>query len=62
MAGGGQERAAGLRRSVDDLSRGGAVELAIRNAKPFSFTGQGTSMPEGLAPADPQAIAALILP
>ena len=41
---------------------GGAVELAIRNAKPFSFTGQGTGMPEGLAPADPQAIASLILP
>jgi flagellar biosynthesis GTPase FlhF len=41
---------------------GGAVELAIRNAKPFSFTGQGTGMPEGLAPADAQAIAALILP
>jgi flagellar biosynthesis GTPase FlhF len=41
---------------------GGAVELAIRNAKPFSFTGQGTGMPEGLAPADPHAIASLILP
>jgi flagellar biosynthesis protein FlhF len=40
---------------------GGAVELAIRNAKPFSFTGSGTGMPEGLAPADPHAIAALIL-
>jgi flagellar biosynthesis GTPase FlhF len=41
---------------------GGAVELAIRNSKPFSFTGQGTSMPEGLVPADPHAIASLILP
>ncbi|MFL5883918.1 MAG: hypothetical protein ACJ77M_02510 [Thermoleophilaceae bacterium] len=41
---------------------GGAVELAIRNAKPFSFTGSGTSMPEGLEPADPHAIASLILP
>jgi flagellar biosynthesis protein FlhF len=41
---------------------GGAVELAIRNAKPFSFTSTGTSMPEGLAPADPDAIAALLLP
>jgi flagellar biosynthesis protein FlhF len=41
---------------------GGAVELAIRNSKPFSFTGQGTGMPDGLAPADPYAIASLILP
>ena len=41
---------------------GGAVELAIRNAKPFSFTSQGTSMPEGLEPADPHRIASLILP
>jgi flagellar biosynthesis protein FlhF len=41
---------------------GGAVELAIRNAKPFSFTSRGTSMPEGLEPADPYAIASLVLP
>lgn len=41
---------------------GGAVELAIRNAKPFSFTSRGTSMPEGLEPADPHAIASLVLP
>jgi flagellar biosynthesis protein FlhF len=41
---------------------GGAVELAIRNSKPFSFTSTGTSMPEGLAPADPLAIASLVLP
>ncbi|MFL5911084.1 MAG: hypothetical protein ACJ768_11000 [Gaiellaceae bacterium] len=41
---------------------GGAVELAIRNSKPFSFTSEGTTMPEGLVPADPHAIAALILP
>jgi flagellar biosynthesis protein FlhF len=41
---------------------GGAVELALRNAKPFSFTGQGTGMPEGLEPADAHAIASLILP
>jgi flagellar biosynthesis protein FlhF len=41
---------------------GGAVELAILNSKPFSFTGQGTTMPEGLAAADPHAIASLILP
>jgi flagellar biosynthesis GTPase FlhF len=41
---------------------GGAVELAIRNSKPFSFTSEGTTMPEGLVPADPHAIASLILP
>jgi flagellar biosynthesis GTPase FlhF len=41
---------------------GGAVELAIRNAKPFSFTGRGTGMPDGLEPADPDAIASLLLP
>jgi flagellar biosynthesis GTPase FlhF len=48
---------------VDSTSHiGGAVELAIRNSKPFSFTGQGTSMPEGLEPADAHALASLILP
>jgi flagellar biosynthesis GTPase FlhF len=41
---------------------GGAVELAIRNSKPFSLTSTGTTMPEGLAPADPLAIASLVLP
>src|SRR5207244_12686759 len=41
---------------------GGAVELAIRNAKPFSCTRQGTSIPAGLEPADPHRIASLILP
>ena len=41
---------------------GGAVELAIRNSKPFSFTSRGTSMPEGLEPTDPHAIASLLLP
>jgi flagellar biosynthesis GTPase FlhF len=41
---------------------GGTVELAIRNSKPFSFTSRGTRMPEGLAPADPRALAALLLP
>src|SRR4051794_19688906 len=41
---------------------GGAVGLAIRNAKPFSFTRPGTPMPQGLLPRDPHAIAALVLP
>ena len=48
---------------LDETSHiGGAVEVAIRGGKPFSYVGSGTGVAEGLEPADPDALAALLLP
>jgi len=48
---------------LDETSHiGGAVEVAIRGGKPFSYVGSGTGVAEGLEPADPDALAALVLP
>jgi flagellar biosynthesis GTPase FlhF len=48
---------------LDETSHiGGAVEVAIRGGKPFSFVGSGTGVSEGLEPAEPDALAALVLP
>jgi flagellar biosynthesis GTPase FlhF len=48
---------------LDETSHiGGAVEVAIRGGKPFSYVGSGTSVAEGLEPAEPDALAALVLP
>jgi flagellar biosynthesis protein FlhF len=41
---------------------GGAVEVAVRGGKPFSYVGSGTGVAEGLEPAEPDALAALLLP
>jgi flagellar biosynthesis GTPase FlhF len=48
---------------LDETSHiGGAVEVAIRGGKPFSYVGTGTGVAEGLEPAEPDALAALVLP
>jgi flagellar biosynthesis GTPase FlhF len=48
---------------LDETSHiGGAVEVAIRGGKPFSYVGSGTGVAEGLEPAEPDALAALVLP
>jgi flagellar biosynthesis GTPase FlhF len=48
---------------LDETSHiGGAVEVAIRAGKPFSYVGSGTGVAEGLEPAEPDALAALVLP
>jgi flagellar biosynthesis GTPase FlhF len=48
---------------LDETSHiGGAVEVAIRGGKPFSYVGAGTGVSEGLEPAEPDALAALVLP
>jgi flagellar biosynthesis GTPase FlhF len=41
---------------------GHAVHLAMRTALPVSYVGRGTSVPGGLAPADPHELAARVLP
>ena len=48
---------------LDETSHiGGAVEVAVRAGKPFSYVGSGTGVAEGLEPAEPDALAALVLP
>jgi flagellar biosynthesis protein FlhF len=48
---------------LDETSHiGGAVEVAIRGGKPFSYVGTGTGVAEGLEPAEPDHLAALVLP
>jgi flagellar biosynthesis GTPase FlhF len=48
---------------LDETSHiGGAVEVAVRGGKPFSYVGSGTGVAEGLEPAEPDALAALLLP
>jgi flagellar biosynthesis GTPase FlhF len=48
---------------LDETSHiGGAVEVAIRGGKPFSYVGSGTGVAEGLEPAEPDLLAALVLP
>jgi hypothetical protein len=41
---------------------GPAVGLAIRTGRPFSYISSGTSVASGLMPANPEALAAAILP
>jgi flagellar biosynthesis GTPase FlhF len=41
---------------------GPAVGLAIRSQRPFSYISSGTSVSAGLMPANPDALAAAILP
>jgi flagellar biosynthesis protein FlhF len=41
---------------------GGLVDHAIRERQPISYVSQGTGVPGGLEPADPDALAALLLP
>jgi flagellar biosynthesis protein FlhF len=41
---------------------GGLVDHAIREQRPISYVSQGTGVPGGLEPADPDALAALLLP
>jgi flagellar biosynthesis protein FlhF len=48
---------------LDETSHiGGAVEVAIRGGKPFSYVGTGTGVADGLEPAEADALAALVLP
>ena len=48
---------------LDETSHiGGAVEVAIRGGMPFSYVGSGTGVAEGFEPAEPDALAALVLP
>jgi flagellar biosynthesis GTPase FlhF len=48
---------------LDETSHiGGAVEVAMRGGKPFSYVGSGSGVAEGLEPAEPDALAALLLP
>jgi flagellar biosynthesis GTPase FlhF len=48
---------------LDETSHiGGAVEVAIRAGRPFSYVGTGTGVADGLEPADSEALAALLLP
>ena len=48
---------------LDETSHiGGAVEVAIRAGKPFSYVGSGTGVADGLEPAESDALAALVLP
>jgi flagellar biosynthesis protein FlhF len=41
---------------------GGLVDYAIREQRPISYISQGTGVPGGLEPADPDKLAALLLP
>jgi flagellar biosynthesis GTPase FlhF len=41
---------------------GGLVDYAIREERPISYVSEGTGVPGGLEPADPEQLAALILP
>jgi flagellar biosynthesis protein FlhF len=48
---------------LDETSHiGGAVEVAIRAGRPFSYVGTGNGVADGLEPADSEALAALLLP
>jgi flagellar biosynthesis protein FlhF len=48
---------------LDETSHiGGAVEVAIRAGRPFSYVGTGSGVADGLEPADSEALAALLLP
>src|SRR3954447_7244646 len=48
---------------LDETSHiGGAAQGAVRGGKPFSYVGSGTGVAEGLEPAEPDALAALVLP
>jgi flagellar biosynthesis GTPase FlhF len=48
---------------LDETSHiGGAVEVAIRAGRPFSYVGTGHGVADGLEPADSEALAALLLP
>jgi flagellar biosynthesis GTPase FlhF len=48
---------------LDETSHiGGAVEVAIRAGRPFSYVGTGTGVADGLEPAESEALAALLLP
>jgi flagellar biosynthesis protein FlhF len=41
---------------------GGVLELAIRSSRPLSYVSRGATLPGGLAPADPLALAAQVIP
>jgi flagellar biosynthesis GTPase FlhF len=41
---------------------GGLVDYAIREDRPISYVSEGTGVPGGLAPADPDKLAGLLLP
>jgi flagellar biosynthesis GTPase FlhF len=41
---------------------GALVDYAIREQRPISYVSQGTGVPGGLEPADPDKLAALLLP
>jgi flagellar biosynthesis protein FlhF len=41
---------------------GGLVDYAIREDRPISYTSEGTGLPGGLAPADPDKLAGLLIP
>src|SRR3954447_12806732 len=41
---------------------GGLVDYAIREQRPISYVSEGTGVPGGLEPADPDKLAALLLP
>jgi flagellar biosynthesis GTPase FlhF len=41
---------------------GGLVDYAIREDRPMSYVSEGTGVPGGLAPADPDKLAGLLLP
>jgi flagellar biosynthesis GTPase FlhF len=40
---------------------GGLVDYAIREQRPISYTSEGTGLPGGLAPADPDKLAGLLI-
>jgi flagellar biosynthesis GTPase FlhF len=41
---------------------GALLDYAVREARPISYVSEGTGVPGGLEPADPEALAALMLP
>jgi flagellar biosynthesis GTPase FlhF len=41
---------------------GGLLDYAIREQRPISYTSEGTGLPGGLAPADPDKLAGLLIP
>jgi flagellar biosynthesis protein FlhF len=41
---------------------GGLLDYAIREQRPISYTSEGTGIPGGLAPADPDKLAGLLIP
>jgi flagellar biosynthesis GTPase FlhF len=41
---------------------GGLVDHAIREQRPISYVSEGTGVTSGLSPADPDALATLLLP